>query len=179
MDAKELSKRVKAAMGDYPRATKVRVVGLECEVPMIAVRYHETDVVKLYLDKTGSEVVSVVLNSGGWLSKTTAERMNAALRFLETGFFVRFTYKRTKFVFTGAPRQMGDSLHDQKFTVVGNGAKVPFEDGMTFKRGREGFKLSTPSKAKQKRVAALDEPQPCFYCKSDDHASYNCEERHR
>lgn len=173
-NAVELKREVRRALGSYPKVTKVRVEDLECEGLMVAVRYHETDVVKLYLNKAGNGVASAVLNSGGWISKTTAERMNAVLHFLGAGFFVRFTYKRTKFVFTGAPREMGDTLYDQKFTLVGQGISMPFEDGMTFKRKGAEFVLAKP-----KKTSRQDDPPVCPYCKSDDHASYNCEERHR
>lgn len=185
-NAVELKREIRRALGNYPKVTKVEVLGLEGEGLMIAVRYHTTDVVKLYLNKAGYAVLSVVVTSGGWISKTTAERINAVLRHLKTGFFVRFTYKRQTFVRGTMGRQMGDSLYDQKFTLVGQGIEMPFEDGMTFKRSRDGFKLTYPGKAAQKRLAKVvpaekpvDDPPPCFYCKSDDHASHNCEDRHR
>jgi len=153
--ANELKKEIRRALGGYPKVTKVEVLGLENEGLMIAVRYHTTDVVKLYLNKAGYAVMSVVVNSGGWITKTTADRINAVLFHLRTGFAVRFTYKRKAFTPGTMPRQMGDNLYDQKFTLVGQGIEMPFEDGMTFKRGRDGFKLTHPGKAAQKRLAKV------------------------
>jgi len=171
--ANELKKEIRRALGGYPKVTKVEVLGLENEGLMIAVRYHTTDVVKLYLNKAGYAVMSVVVNSGGWITKTTADRINAVLFHLRTGFAVRFTYKRDSSVrgVYGIPRQMGDTLHDQKFTLTsmwtagddpkGTGktgmlrTEMPFEDGMTFKRRGKEFVLTTPNKAKQKKTSKV------------------------
>lgn len=199
-NAKELCKAIRRSLGNYPRATKVTL--LECEgALMIAVRYHDTDVVRCFLDDTGSKVLSVVLDSGGWATATTRDRMNAVLRFL------------------GAEHSIVHSRKDSLFTVVtrweegddpkGTGAKgllrteLPFEDQMCLTRKGKRFVIERPTKAEQKKLtkvvfskfspaqietrernreslAALDnDPPVCPYCKSDDHASYNCEERHR
>jgi len=169
--ANELKKEIRRSLGNYPKETKVEVLGLENEGLMIAVRYHTTDVVKLYLNKAGYAVMSVVVNSGGWITKTTADRINAVLFHLRTGFAVRFTYKRKAFTPGTMPRQMGDNLCDQKLTLTsmwtagddpkGTGktgmlrTEMPFEDGMTFKRKGKGFVLTTPSKAKQKKTSKV------------------------
>jgi hypothetical protein len=221
-NAKEIQQGVKHSLGNYPRATTVRIVDLECGGVMVAVRYHETDVAKLFLSKDGSRVLTAVFDSGGWISKTTAERIDSVLRFLNVEYRMHFSFKRDSSVrgVYGVPRQMGDTLYDQKFEIVtlwtemddpkGSGAvglgrtEIPFEDGMTLKANApgKGYRLTVPSKAKQKKLAkvafskfsdaqrqrrienaeelaALDEAEPCFYCKSDDHASHNCEDRHR
>lgn len=171
-NANEIRKQIRRSMGNYPRATKVEI--LDCEGSlMIAVRYHETDVARCYLSDDGSKVKSIVLASGGWLSKTTAERMNSVLRCLATKYYVRFTYKRStahRGVF-GLPRQMGDTLYDQKFTLVtrwaegvdpeGTGAagmlrtELPFEENMCVTRKRSGWVLERPSKAAQKKLAKV------------------------
>lgn len=228
-NAKALCKEIRRSLGNYPKATKVRLDDGDCGL-VIAVRYHTTDVVRCFLDDTGSKVLSVVLDSGGWESKTTAERMESVLRFLETGYLVCHKRPSTKGVpaFEFTPYGVRHPRHELTYgkgtlTLVtpwtegddpkGTGAKgmlrteLPFEDQMCLTRKGKRFVVERPTKAEQRKLAKVvfskfsekgiqrraqyeadmaemdatpvDDPPVCPYCKSDDHASYNCEERHR
>ena len=156
----EIKKAVRKSLGSSPRATVVRVAEGDTSLA-IHVIYHETIVVRLVLNPQGTRVEKVVLNSGGWLTKTTADRMNAVLRLLGINRSVRHTYKRIPFNCISLPRSMGDSITDQKFTLVthgengidpeGSGApgllriESPFVDGGTFIRKGSQFVFSRPT----------------------------------
>lgn len=80
------------------------------ETGAINVRYHDTDVVRVFSDG------SIRLDSGGWRTATTKLRMNQAASQFLLGFHVYQT-NRQWFV-----------------QVAGQEAPFPFEDGMTFAR---------------------------------------------
>lgn len=99
--AKKLTKEQRRFIG--PTATKV----YEDEEGWTCIKYHDTEVVK-FKDTT------VVLDSGGWKTKTTKSRMNGTSRAFNLGFHV-FQMKGEWYV---TDPTSGDDL-------------VDFEDGMT------------------------------------------------
>lgn len=84
------------------------------------VRYHDTDVVAFDKDR-------IVLNTGGYNSRTTKLRMNQAARQFGLGFIV--TQKQHKwYVYRQIPDGLGGFLN--------SGPKMPFE-GRTFTLSRQ------------------------------------------
>jgi len=72
-----------------------------------AIRYHSTDVVKFTAKR-------IVLNSGGWHTNTTKNRMNQTARQFGLGFSV--------------------CQHDFSWYVSYKGEKIGFVDGLTLNR---------------------------------------------
>jgi len=122
---KALTDKIKDALGPYPRATTVVARAADPRTPnvapvvpamMIAVTYHQTEVVRISLDDEGNPI-DVQLDSGGWESNTTKKRINDTLAALSIPF--RVCHDKKTMIFCGFwEKDANGKYHNQSIPFV-------------------------------------------------------------